>query len=301
MRDIVFLFGAGASHGAGGIIPEKPPLGSALFSELARIHSGSWGSLPGPMKAMFGDNFEKGMAEVYQQAGVAIPQLMREMAIYFAQFRPVTSDCLYRRLVRDLKGSRMAQRSIFSTLNYECALEFSLNAEGETISYFEQEPVKSWPTWKLHGSCNFFSKELQASPGVFFGTGVIVEGGIQALPSIDDVLRHCLVETALAPVMNLYMQGKPLAVSPSVIRQIQAWWTQAILSASKVVVVGVYPNMEDDHLWKPLSETQAQLLFIGAEKAFQDWLAAHRQNHSLYLGSRFSDSYDKLISNLSSP
>lgn len=299
MRDVVFLFGAGASYGAGAIVPERPPLGSSLYSELARIYPRSWGALPLEIEANFVENFEKGMATIHSHIGPAIPQLMRELAIYFIQFRPASSDCLYRKLVRDLKSAGLAKRVTFSTLNYECALEFSITAEQSSIAYFEQDPVENWPVWKLHGSCNYFSQNLQAGPGVLYGTDVTFEGGIQALPNIESVVRHCLVETALAPVMNLYMQGKPLAVSPSAIKQIQAWWTEAILGAKTVVIIGVQPNVSDSHLWKPLAETAANMLFIGSENAFAQWKNEYRSGPSHYLGSRFGPSYGSLISALS--
>src|SRR3990170_7499469 len=41
----VLLFGAGASFGAGDILPERPPLGRQLFGELARCFPSSWGGL----------------------------------------------------------------------------------------------------------------------------------------------------------------------------------------------------------------------------------------------------------------
>lgn len=120
MRDIIFLFGAGASYGAGEIIPERPPLGIQLFTELARIYPGSWGKLPPDIQMAFSANFEVGMTEIYKQLGMAIPQLMRELAIYFVQFRPVGENCLYRKLVRDLNLAGLSGRTVFSTLNYEC-------------------------------------------------------------------------------------------------------------------------------------------------------------------------------------
>lgn len=299
MRDVVFLFGAGASYGAGEIIPERPPLGIQLFAELARIYPGSWGRLPTDIKGAFSINFEAGMAEVYKQLGMAIPQLMRELAIYFIQFRPVGRDCLYRKLVRDLTTAGLGSRTTFSTLNYECTLEFSIVAEQSTISYFEQNPTSGYPVWKLHGSCNFFSKGLQAGQGVLYGTGVVFEGGIQALPNIEDVVRHCLIETGLAPVMNLYMESKPLAVSPSSIKQIQSWWVEAVTAAKSVVTVGVQPNINDQHLWGPLAATKAKLFLVGSENACNDWIAGFRTGPSKYLGNRFSSTYSDILKALS--
>jgi hypothetical protein len=81
MRRIAFLFGAGASFGAGRILPERPPLGSHLYHELAISYPGSWGCLPTHITDTLSRDFEAGMRLVYDELGAAIPQLMREMAI----------------------------------------------------------------------------------------------------------------------------------------------------------------------------------------------------------------------------
>ena len=137
MRDIVFLFGAGASYGAGDILPESPPLGLQLFGELARIYPGSWGALPGDVHDALSANFEIGMAMVYERLSPAIPQLMREMAVYFVQFRPATGRTLYCRLIDFLESVPLLDRVLFSTLNYDCVLEFSLLQRHKSLNLFQ--------------------------------------------------------------------------------------------------------------------------------------------------------------------
>lgn len=234
------------------------------------------------------------MEEVFQRWGTAIPQLMREMAIYFIQFRPASERCFYRVLIRRMRESGLENRVIFATLNYDCVLEFSLVQEGLSVAYFEGIPQGSVPVWKLHGSSNFFSHGLQVSPGVLYSTGIAFEGGLQALGSIDDVVRHCLVETALAPAMSLYMRGKPLAISPSTICALQDSWTRAANSASKVIVVGVHPNSEDRHIWDPLASTTAEVLFVGSREGFEEWKPRREARTTTFLGSTLADA-GKLI------
>ena len=43
-RDIVILFGAGASYGAGHVLPQVPPLGPNLYDALAAQYPDKWGS-----------------------------------------------------------------------------------------------------------------------------------------------------------------------------------------------------------------------------------------------------------------
>ena len=67
MKDILFLFGAGASYGAGDILPEKPPLGNQLYDALSSVYPQSWGSLPPSVTEKFKEgNFEDGMGEIYE-------------------------------------------------------------------------------------------------------------------------------------------------------------------------------------------------------------------------------------------
>jgi hypothetical protein len=44
--NIAVLIGAGASFGAGGIAPHRPPLGAELFDRLQKEFPDSWVSLP---------------------------------------------------------------------------------------------------------------------------------------------------------------------------------------------------------------------------------------------------------------
>lgn len=295
MRDILVLFGAGASYGAGGIIPERPPLGRYLYEELARIFPGTWGALPASIAIQFRGNFETGMATIYEKFGVIVPQLMREMAIYFTQFRPVSDGCLYRTFIRQLRSKGVLKRTIFSSLNYECTLETSLTLEGERFDYFNQHPKDGVPVWKLHGSCNFFADELHMSPDVSYGTGIIIEAGIRAFGDSSTVIQHCLVGTGLAPVMSLYMVGKPLAVSPSALAQIQKWWADSVASARDIVLIGVHPNPADTHLWLPLASSKSNLWFVGHKSTFESW-ASTREAPSRHLATSFSESIESLTS-----
>ena len=286
---MVILFGAGASFGAGGILPESPPLGGGLFDELAVSYPASWGKLPGELPAVFREaGFEAGMQIVYERHGEAIPQLMREMAVYFVQFRPHQASTLYCRLIRQLLEANALKDVSFATLNYECVLEFSLLAANVTVGYFPGNvPNGGVPVWKPHGSCNMFSHGVLAGQDVFYGTGVVWEGGAQAFFDPNRVVEHCLVETGLAPIMSLYMEGKPLAVSPSVVRQIQDALTNDVLAASAVFVIGVRPVLADTHIWEPLATTNAHLYYVGDEYGFEEWRLAHRPDRaSTFLGAQ---------------
>lgn len=292
MKEIIFLFGAGASHGTGYIIPGRPPLGSQLYQFLCEIYPKSWGAFPKEIRNKFEkENFESGMGELYEEYSQLIPKLMREMAIYLVQFRPVSDESLYCKLASYLRQANQLPLVLFSTLNYDCTLEFSLLRQNISISYFDEGNKKAVPIWKLHGSCNFFSKYVQAS-GILYTKDVVFEGGLEAKLDIGSVVEKCLVNQALAPAMCLYMRGKPLQISPSVILGLQSAWKGQILNAKKIFCIGVKPWPDDFHIWGPLGETKATIFFAGDEEAFSKWISIHRKGPSMFLSSCFLSALD---------
>lgn len=295
---LTFLFGAGASAGAGSILPERPPLGSQLFKELRRLCPGSWGSLPASFRAQLENDFEAGMAQVASELSVVVPALMRDMAVYFIQFRASGRASLYDRLVRDLGERGLLGSAVFSTLNYECVLEYALLDAGLQIDYFGNAGAAAQRVLKLHGSCNMFSVGVQATPGITYTGGVVFEGGIQAWLDPSRVIEHCLVETALAPVMCQYMEGKPTSVSPSALNVIQERWLGLVDASAAVICIGVRPHRPDAHIWEPLARFSGKLLFIGDEAQFAKWASECRAHSSTWLASRFSTGYKALLREL---
>jgi hypothetical protein len=292
LRDIIFLFGAGASYAAGDILPESPPLGLQLYAELARIYPGSWGRLPDDIREALTGNFETGMAKIHGRLSPAIPQLMREMAIYFAQFRPATGRTLYCRLVEFLDSVGLLDRVLFSTLNYDCVLEFSLLRKQKTLNLFGAVRASDGiPVWKLHGSCNFFLTGLNASPGILYSAEVNFEGGIEAIFDTNEVIGRCLAGTALAPVMCLYMRDKPLNVSPTAIKQLQRLWQSAVRDSTAIFCVGVNPYAADAHIWTPIAKCSADLYFIGSQLQFQQWASMYRPDRSVFIHDRFAEGF----------
>jgi hypothetical protein len=249
----VFLFGAGASFGAGDIIPERPPLGNALFAELARCFRGSWGSLPDEVAALFSSNFEKGMAVLWERFSPAVPELMQQMAIYFVQFRPrAPGTTLYCRLINAIEKTSARERVLLSTLNYECLLELAVWQARVPVHYGEFPHPDGVTIWKLHGACNFLPEGVAARRGVSFASGVGFGTAIRPAKDLNEVLEFCLGDNALPPVMCLFMPGKPIQVSAGSISAIQAAWREQVARAEKVAVVGVFPNAEDNHVWDSL-------------------------------------------------
>lgn len=273
----VVFFGAGASYGCGDVYPRNPPIGRHLFPALHQLYSG-WRSIPDQAADLFEDDFEEGMAEVIEKYGMAVGPLMQEMAIFFSIFHIRSkSQNRYVEILRSLSGR---DDVYWSTINYECLLELAASQLGYQIAYFpDLNGSKSnvLPILKLHGSCNFKVTGFEATRGVrYSGTGVTFGGGIEAIDP-SDVRAHYSGNTALYPAMCLYTKGKPIAMSPSPIIEIQKRWAKHVIESDKILLIGVNPNLEDDHIWKVLGESEAVVGYIGSHQLFLDWTASSRQ------------------------
>lgn len=239
------------------------------------------------------------MAQLSARFAAAVPALMRDMAIYFVQFRIVDERCLYVRLVHLLREMQLIERVVVSTLNYDCLLELALVGAGIGVDYFgTADATHSALVLKLHGSCNMFSAQLQAQ-GIFYGNGIVFEGGIQAWLDANRVIDHCLSGTALAPVMCLFMEGKPTSVSPRTLSDLQKTWAASVANSGLVLCVGVHPHPVDSHIWEPLATTSAHLAFVGDQDAFESWVREYRGDRkSIFLGSRFNLAFNGIAKEL---
>ena len=289
------LFGAGASYGCGNVYPNSPPLGGGLYLELQKSYPRSWGNLPQVLETKFNMNFEDGMGEIWYKYSTAIPALMKHMSLYFCQFNLLDNENLYSQFFKNLDDD-VFEQCIFSSLNYDVLLEIALSKLAKQINYFESNPTGGIPVWKLHGSCNFIPKNLSAQ-GISFTRGIVFDAGITAV-SPKEAIQFSLSDSSLYPSMCLFMENKPTQISQSTISAIQKNWQNKVSEMKKILIVGVRPLMKDSHIWKALTETKAEIGFIGSESEFNKWSASRKQNDK-YLGNYWKDAFDKGVNFLS--
>lgn len=302
--ETIFLFGAGASKGAGNCIPEIPPLGAELFTELTRCFPMSWGSLPQNIVTEFKriPVFENGMKFLWDNYSHLIPTLMQHMALYFLQFRPKQPGIsLYDKLISEIVSRNLVNKIALSTINYDCLIEWGINNSRIQVNYFTMpNNNKTLVLWKLHGSCNFWPQGIRATRRVQFTKGVSFGTPMEAHSNLNDSVAMCLGDNALPPVMCLYMPTKPVQVSPGSISAIQKIWTESVLHTKDVILVGVAPNEEDFHIWKPLANTNATLHFSDFDGRIKTWCKKHRiSKPDEYLGKDFLACLDPIIRLLS--
>lgn len=242
------------------------------------------------------------MELLWDEHSSAVPALMQQMALYFIQFRPaVPGGTLYCTLGTAIAQLPNPSRVMLSTLNYECLLERSLTAAGLGVDYFDvpTQGDRACAVWKLHGSCNFMPTGIKATRGVSFTRDVLFGTGVLAAGDLNDAVAFCLGDNALPPVMCLYMRDKPVQVSPGSLKELQLRWRAQVADAECVVVVGVHPNPDDEHLWEALAETEAVVLYAGDRAAFDNWHTAYRRDRpSRFLGTTFEEALPTILSAL---
>jgi len=300
MENLV-LVGAGASTGAetdsGKIIPEQPPLGSQLFDRLSSKYPDTWGALPADIQDEFVDDFERGMVALGEEHSELHASLYRVMGDYFASFRIAASPTWYGRLASELEGSISNNKTVFASLNYECLLELALRRRGFEVAHCLSQRSDSAVVLKPHGSCNFLSDKVRAE-GITFDEGVRFGGDIQVV-GLDEARQYCQGDAALYPAMSLFRPDKYIQIGVHVVDKFQEMWKEAVDEAEKIAVIGVKPRESDEHIWGELSNTDADIYYIGGEEPFRTWENAHRaDSHDEFVSSRFHSGYQDLVDKL---
>ncbi|MCK4869683.1 MAG: hypothetical protein KAS93_01090 [Gammaproteobacteria bacterium] len=292
----IFLFGAGASYGCGGL-NSTVPLGNQLFCELKRRFPGTWGQVSQEIATSFHENFEQGMEKLWSSNFPIISRLMQDLGVYFASFSIANKhENLYVKIIQKLKKMDSIKDTLISTLNYECLIEIAAFLNNIKSNYFCDGDNSSLSVFKLHGSCNFIP-ELHMNRGANLSSpGAIVHTGFNIVQP-NEVRAFCYGDTSLHPVMSIYMKGKPALIAPRKLKAFQEEWKNKIKKASNIIIVGTNPNLEDNHIWDPISESSAQILFCGDETAFRNWQKVKARN-DIYLGCTFHDSIDEIIKQL---
>ncbi len=292
---IAFLFGAGASNGAGRVEPFPTPLGSGLFSELRNGYPLTWGQLPADSISLFHDGFEKGMEYVYDKYDYLVPELTIDMALYFSLFRlPSDSSDCYSSLVGFLVKHELASTTAFATLNYDMLLEMGVMSFGLGFAYFEAlGSAGSVPMWKLHGSPNFILgvPNLTAVGNQYAKVNQVSVGPIIAV-SPSEVRRYYEgrpgERQSTPPMMSVFAPGKPTQVSRETLDDIRRQWAEWALNAKVIVVVGARPILTESHIWKPVLDSSGKVMYVGGSDGL-DQLRERLGGRLDIVGNRFRE------------
>lgn len=61
------------------------------------------------------------------------------------------------------------------------------------------------------------------------------------------------------------------------------------MQVDKVGLIGVKPNVSDSHIWEALALTDATIVAIGNNEAYEEWAREHRRSKPTHVaGDRFA-------------
>jgi len=257
----------------------------------------TWGSLPGRLQILFEADFERGMVEIGRNRPDLLPPLQRSMAQFFFSFVPGQEN-LYRELGRRILSSEWGGTLV--TLNYERLLQLSLQAEGVQFSYQSLQGVGAGVELCIpHGTCHLFCDGIEGvTSGVEFAVMAVKTGGDPIVIWDPEEFARRIENDAFPPVMSYFDPKKETTSGVNLILQQRARFEELVARAARVVIVGVAVRPDDHHLWQPLAETRAELLYCAGKSAaadFQEWTAANRTDQSNWTyPTYFSESFDEL-------
>lgn len=295
MAKHVIIFGAGASFGSDKT--NTPPLGSNLFSALQQFNPDGWGRIDGELANAFQSDFEGAMTSVNSQA---LPPLQRAMAAYFFRFQP-TQNSLYYKL--SLLIAEKDWSGALVTLNYERLLEISLLVA--KINPFDRNAheEKFIELCLPHGGCNLFCESVKglASAVSFSGLNVQTNGPIIGIRDTI-IFQQRIQNDAFPPVMSYFEPSKRTTSGVNFIEGQRKRYEDLVNNAEKVIIVGLRIREHDEHIWKPLSNTKATLIYCSGNSAgeeFKKWAYKNRNGKiDKVLMQYFDESFDQLIKEL---
>lgn len=294
MADLILL-GAGASYGSdsGG----TPPLGAGLFAALRQYNPQGWGQIPVDLAGVFEDDFERGMIALSEGMPHSLPPLQRAMAAYFFGFLPRTSN-LYVQLGERLKSA--AWNGAIATLNYERMLELCLGHVG--LQPVVGSPTNAGSTVELlmpHGCCHIFCDTARGVAGAvsFSGMNVQTSGEVRVIGDPNE-FRQRIEGDAFPPVMSYFEPRKRTTSGASFIDTQRRRWEELAAGADQIVMVGIRVRPDDEHVWDPISESDASLVYCGGEEGadeFQEWSGGR---DVVALRRYFDDEFEEIMNRL---
>lgn len=276
-RDIVILFGAGASYGADHVRPQAPPLGAGLYDALATQYPSEWGSeshLGKMWAAQLREDFERTMCEEVLPwvSSLSLIEWHRPVAAFFARYGLDGSGRdMYSRLLSGLRTRGLLGRVMLGSLNYDCLLEQAMLELRLTADYMldNSPPEGSIPLAKIHGSCNFITSDLFSMRAHMTNANASsIECSFTALPAYDLEARvrerFSTHEPAFFPVLGLYSPDKPSIVAQAKLQTLRNILAERIKRATDIVLIGLKPNPRDLHLWGPIAQSHAaKIRYVG--------------------------------------
>jgi hypothetical protein len=282
----LFIFGAGASYGADTNKSLVPPLAADLFNCLAKQYPDiSNNSAVMSLAADFSKDFEQGLLKLYKCQPHFLSVFQRRMAHFFFQYGHTISiqqSNLYYRLAQEIK--RKATLICLASLNYERTLEISFGAAEVQMVCNSAPKAGQAELCFPHGCCHLFCEGVRASAGgvSFSGMNISTNGPVSPIANpaaFEDRIRG----DAFPPVMSYFEPTKVTTSGANFISAQRSRFKQLISEASKIAVIGIKIREHDEHIWQPLKDTSAKIIYCSGEEdaaQYETWRGdkPHRLN-----------------------
>ena len=293
----LILFGAGASFGSDES-QHVPPLGTDLFDALVGFSPATWGKVSQTEAADFRCDFEEGMkeyAESHSSDGT-VDKLQLAMAGYFFTFLP-TQSSLYLCLARRIQASNW--NGALTSLNYERLLELSMHQVGLDVVPGKANS-NAIELCLPHGCCHLFIN-LKVQGQIVLGSMNLKVDSDNPPKVIHDPVefQQRICTDQLPPVMCYFEPGKDARCGLSFINGQRERFRALVGSASVVALVGVKVRPHDRHLWDPLAQTPARLVYCAGKTdalKFESWARSCGRNGDRAIHALWDAGFDDVCS-----
>ena len=157
-----------------------------------------------------------------------------------------------------------------------------------------------------HGCCHLFCESVKGIAGQvsFRGEAVKTSGDIRAISDAQEFQQR-ITEDAFPPVMSYFEPSKATTSGANLIESQRKRYAELVAKSSLMVIVGLRVRKHDKHVWDPLAETSAKIVYCSGPKAaneFRTWVNESRNSKiDIVLSKYFSDAFEELCSYLDLP
>lgn len=298
METTLVIFGAGASFASQS--GTCPPLGEDLLEKLMGF-SLEWARLPEEVILKLSEDIEAGMGNLFKDSPEYFVPLQWDMARFFYGF-DLKHDSLYSELLCKIAMKEAWQTKI-ATLNYDRLLYTAALLGGVpwyTGSDFEKENAIEicYP----HGACFWGASNIQMKAASDF----IMENSAQINCPVT-VFDWCKFRQLseenflnLPPVMSAFSPEKISQVGHSFIMEQRERFRVHVASSNKIAIIGVQLREHDIHIWEPLKNSKAELLYVtkgDPGDSIARWKTERPDGASTHvLCSGFKEHFDDILS-----
>lgn len=290
----LIIFGAGASFGSDDNNP-TPPLGDNLFDELEKFDGQHWGNLNVDWKRRFREDFESAMQAYIKSGNFAAPLQWSMAEYFFTQFHAYESN-VYVKILKLIQDN--LQNFTLATLNYDLLFQHAAALAGVNIVinsflYTNNNQIR---LILPHGSSAICCVGIRGSRGISF-TGGISTGGRPRLFSDYNDFRAEKASNVFPPVMSYFEPNKFTVSCSNFITSERQTFAKATKEANKIAIIGMKLHISDKHIWDPLSETSAQILYLSGKNAapeYKNWAREKKRQKDIISESYMKDAPTQL-------